>query len=515
MNYHTNLERKVFQLPPPPLLACDKKQSSSFHFFHIFSSLSIRFLKAERAVDMQIAEQDADAAEAQALHPEATADATAHAAAAALAAAATTGNARNLTSAATVATPPTRSSQVTSPELALEAASEARLLATLEQIEQMSRYNEAANRRRRASWTHRNSLRGQQHQQQQQRQSHSEGAHDSLALAAASMSPGNAQGAPAKVRIEEAADEELQHQDDALHKRRVTFSEVSQRGVQEVPRRYHSSSSLDNIPPFSSALGGSEGVQPGELEPASSAPKALNGVFEWASAMLQTTGLTSSSTSSEERSSIDPHHSHLTQPDIMEKGSSKKPGSLLTNNYNHNSNNNNNKSKDSFNNKNIGNRRNKRISSSSSSRGNTRNPQALGGVKVGDFVHWAHADHDIPLGAVGLVAGFTKDTARAKCRFPNGTFALRPNTLVMKCLIPELLLQHLNFFLLLERVAILKNVWCFCACLLPQLSRFSPCLLISSGNLCCSCRRNHHHGVLKAYRRRILVLLCTTISTVA
>ena len=261
--------------------------------------------------------------------------------------------------------------------------------------------------------------------------------------------------------------------------------------------------------------GGSEGVQPGVFEPASSAPKALNGVFEWASAMLQTTGLTSSSTSSEERSSIDPHHSHLTQPDIMEKGSSKKPGSLLTNNYNHNSNNNNNKSKDSFNNKNIGNRRNKRISSSSSSRGNTRNPQALGGVKVGDFVHWAHADHDIPLGAVGLVAGFTKDTARAKCRFPNGTFALRPNTLVMKCLIPELLLQHLNFFLLLERVAILKNVWCFCACLLPQLSRFSPCLLISSGNLCCSCRRNHHHGVLKAYRRRILVLLCTTISTVA
>jgi len=365
---------------------------------------------------MRIAEKDADDAEAQALQPEPTADATA-AAAAALAAAASTGDTtRALTpTGALKAVPPPRLSQVPrTPEIALEAASEARLLATLEQIEQMSRYNEAANRRRRASWTHRNSLRGQQ---QHQHPSQNDGAHDALAVAAGAGTSATAHESHAKVRVEEAVGH--QHHNDMLHKRRVTFSESSQSVPREVPRRYHSSSSLDNIPPPSSTLGG-QGAQSSAPGPSTSAPKALNGVFEWASSMLQTAGLTSTSTSLVEPPSTAPH-----AISIMEQGTSKKPAMVLTDNYNHN-----NTNKGSISNKTSSNRRKRVSSSSTASRGNTRNPQALGGVKVGDFVHWAHADHDIPLGAVGLVAGFTKDTARAKCRFPNGTFALRPNTLV-------------------------------------------------------------------------------------
>lgn len=65
-------------------------------------------------------------------------------------------------------------------------------------------------------------------------------------------------------------------------------------------------------------------------------------------------------------------------------------------------------------------------------RGKTQGLQALGGVRVGDYVTWALADDDIPKGAVGLVMGFIAHTKRAKVCFPTGIYtlyALRPETL--------------------------------------------------------------------------------------
>ena len=50
-------------------------------------------------------------------------------------------------------------------------------------------------------------------------------------------------------------------------------------------------------------------------------------------------------------------------------------------------------------------------------------------LRPGDVVAWVEEDEDIPQGSTGEVLGFM-GSGRAKCRFPGGTFALQPHSLI-------------------------------------------------------------------------------------
>jgi hypothetical protein len=400
---------------------------------------------------LRTAERDADAAEANAFALKALmtaaanghsahADAVARAAAAALAAAAlATGDvaaaaaapaahaklAREAVPAAATAAAGRLPSEASSPERAngalrssraavLEAAEEARLLATLEQIEQMSRYNEAANRRRRASWTHRNSLRRS-----------SGGGESGVGGMAAAASAAVAAAAEAAAAAGDSPDEDAavagRGGGDQSFQRRVSFPELdapplgasSGGDAQTRPRSRHlgrreAGGHIGSAPPADAS---GAALRPAAWAAAPQPPPAaaLGGVLGWAAAALRTAGTAAAASAAEQRH---PRHPQFTPYGVRKD--LPKPSPALG-------------SRRSGGSGSSGRRR-----SSPGLRGNTRGLQAVGGVRVGDFVHWSRADLDIPDGAVGLVVGFAADTGRAKCRFPNGTFALRPATLVQQ-----------------------------------------------------------------------------------